>query len=86
MQTYYVRVRFTAVSAYYPAIIAFTSSDFRTANEFLFSFISGFELGHPLRISLEEISINKPRGIAPSIIIGTGLSDPGLERFLQENK
>ncbi len=86
MTPYFAQVRFTSPKGYYPALIQFTARDFRDAGDTLFGFISGFEIGHPCRIAVEEISVNKPRGVTPSIVIGQSLSYPGLETFLVENR
>ena len=85
MTPYFALVRFNAPSGpYYPAIVQLTARDFRDAGESIFAFIAGVEIGHPCRISVEEISVNKPRGRAVSLSLGGPIQDPGLETFLQE--
>lgn len=87
MTPYFASVRFLSPSGpYYPALISFPAKDFRDAGNTLFGFIAGFEIGHSCRISVEEISVNKPRGVTVSISLGSPLSDPGLEQFLSEHK
>lgn len=87
MTPYFAKVRFTtSAGPYYPALISFTASDFRDAGAVMFAFIAGFEIAHSVRIAVEEISVNKPRGLQPSIKIGSPIEDPGLEIFLKEHK
>lgn len=84
MTPYFAFVRFTRANGpeYYPALISFTAKDFRDAGDTLFGFIAGFELSRLGAIAVEEISVNRPRGVQPSITIGQPLNDPGLEQFL----
>lgn len=87
MTPYFAKVRFNSPSGpYYPALLAFPAKDFRDAGNTMFAFISGFETAHSCRIAVEEISVNKPRGLVPSLSIGGSITDPGLEKFLQENR
>ena len=84
MTPYFASVRFTRANGpeYYPALISFTAKDFRDAGDTLFGFIAGFELSRLGTIAVEEISVNRPRGIQPPVVVGQPLNDPGLEQFL----
>ena len=88
MTPYFASVRFTRLGApeYYPALISFPAKDFRDAGNSLFGFIAGFELGHSCRIAVEEISVNKPRGMAVSFTFGGTIEDEGLIKLLQDKR
>lgn len=86
MSIYYVRLRFVAANGkVHPAIIHLEASGFRAAGAILEALVTGFEIGSPLSLKIDELSLNKPRGYASSFTLGGPVTDPGLQTFIGDN-